>query len=256
MTLPSPVTTASRNERSSGPARREAVLTEYSPYLLDRDLAQMLWQGRDHVGIAELAVDYSRCCNLRRFSDDGVLREAIATAVTSKQHFAYADGYDEGAECYLGLVLGERPIVSMHEGLVVQREKALEQMAFDRSRDGDGDGSGAGGGSGADGKADADGNDNNGGNTGDKGGGNGGDVVPPKPLPREVDLEVQLDKLTVGYQVGSIVEEILQQLYDLGGASTELTFSAYVNVPDGIDEQAQRVIKENANALGVTIRVR
>lgn len=29
-----------------------------------------------------------------------------------------------------------------------------------------------------------------------------------------------------------------------------------VSVPDGIDEQTQRVIKENANALGVAIRVR
>nr|WP_261429409.1 hypothetical protein [Xiamenia xianingshaonis] len=65
-----------------------------------------------------------------------------------------------------------------------------------------------------------------------------------------------LSKNAAGYQVGSIVEEILQQLYDLGGASAELTFNAYVNVPDGIDEQTQRVIKENANALGVTIRVR
>lgn len=39
-------------------------------------------------------------------------------------------------------------------------------------------------------------------------------------------------------------------------ATTELTFGSYVSVPDGIDEQAQSVIKENANALGVTIRVK
>ena len=86
--------------------------------------------------------------------------------------------------------------------------------------------------------------------------GDGGCVVPPKPLPREVELEVQLDKLTAGYQVGSIVEEILQQRYDLGSANAELTFNAYVSVPNGIDEQTQRVIKEKSNALGVMIRVR
>jgi len=234
-------------------SKEEAVLTEYSPYLLDRDLSQMLWQERDHVGVSELAADYSRYCYLRRFSDEGVLREAIAAAVTSKQYFAYADGYDEAAGRYLGLVLGERPIVSMHDGLVVQREKALEQLAFDRG--GDSDGGGAGGGSDAGDGAGAGGN-GDGGNAGGEGTGNGGGAVPPKPLPREVELEMQLDKNAAGYQVGSIVEEILQQLYDLGGASTELTFSAYVSVADGIDEQTQRVIKKNANALGVTIRVR
>ena len=61
---------------------------------------------------------------------------------------------------------------------------------------------------------------------------------------------MRLDKLTAGYQFGSIVEEILQQHYVLGGANTELTFNAYVSVPNGIDEQTQRVIKEKANALG------
>ena len=166
---------------------------------------------------------------------------------------AYADGYDEAAGRYLGLVLGERPIVSMHEGLVVQREKALEQLAFDRGGDG---GAGADGGSDAGGGAGAGGNGSDGGNAVGEGAGNGGGTVPPKPLPREVELEMLLDKNAAGYQVGSIVEEILQQLYDLGGANAELTFSAYVSVADGIDEQTQRVIKENANALGVTIRVR
>ena len=52
------------------------------------------------------------------------------------------------------------------------------------------------------------------------------------------------------------MEEILQQRYDLGSANAELTFNAYVSVPNGIDEQTQRVIKEKSNALGVMIRVR
>ena len=135
----------------------------------------------------------------------------------------------------------------------------MEQLAFDRGGESDGGGAGAGDGSGASAGAGGDGaggGGDTGSGSGSDTGSTGGSVVPPKPLPREVELEVQLDKLTAGYQVGSIVEEILQQLYDLGGASTELTFNAYVSVPDGIDKQTKRVIKENANALGVTIRVR
>lgn len=117
---------------------------------------------------------------MRNFSGEGVLREAIAAAVTTKKCFAYADGYDEGAGRYLGLVFGERPITSMHEGLVAQRGKVLEQLAFDHVGDDDG------------------------GNASDEGVRNSGGTVPSKSLFREVEL----DKLTAGYQVGSIVEEI------------------------------------------------
>lgn len=57
-------------------------------------------------------------------------------------------------------------------------------------------------------------------------------------------------------QVGTVVEEILERLYDLGGTSAELTFEAYVHVDDGIDERTVSVIQENAKTLGVTLRVR
>ena len=73
---------------------------------------------------------------------------------------------------------------------------------------------------------------------------------------REVQIEAHLDRLTAGSQVGGIVEEILQRLYDIPGCDAELTFEAYVNVPDGIDDVTLRVINENANALGITLRTK
>lgn len=226
--------------------KEEAVLREYSPYLLGLDMQNLLWGDRDHVPVSELAADYKQYCYLRRFANEGVLLESIASGVARRDQFAYADGYDDEHRRYIGLMLGERPIVSVREGLVVKRERALEQLAFDSEGDG------------------AEGGD------GTKGGGsehgNGGDVEPgehadppaepPAPqLPTEVSLEMQLDKLTAGYQVGTAVEEILQQLYDIGAADAELSFSAFVTVPEGIPEGTQRAIRENANALGVTIRL-
>ena len=80
-------------------------------------------------------------------------------------------------------------------------------------------------------------------------------ATPPHPRLHDVELEMPLDRLSAGMQVGTGVEEILQQLYDLGGASADLTFEAYVHVADGIDERTVSVIRENANALGVTLRV-
>lgn len=226
--------------------KEEAVLKEYSPYLLGLDMHNLLWGNRDHVPVSELAADYEQYCYLRRFANEGVLLESIASGVARRDQFAYADGYDDENRRYIGLMLGERPIVSVRAGLVVRRERALEQLAFDS------EGNGAEGGSGTEGGSSAS--------------GNGGDVEPgehtdplaepPTPqLPTEVSLEMQLDKLTAGYQVGTVVEEILQQLYDIGAVDAELSFSAYVTVPEGIPEGTQRAIRENANALGVTIRL-
>lgn len=226
--------------------RDEAVLSEYSAFLLDRDLSTLLWQGRDHIACAELSKDYAQYCYLRRFSDEGVLREAIAAAVTAKDYFAYADGYDEEKGRYLGLVLGERPVVSMRDGLVVQRERALEQLAFEKSEEEPDSPATSRGGTGAATGGSGEGED-----------ASGGEPAVPKPQPpHEVEVEAQLDRLSAGVQVGQLVDEILQQLYDLGGTSAELTFNAYVSVPDGIDEATQRAIKENARVLGATIRVR
>lgn len=226
--------------------KEEAVLKEYSPYLLGLDMHNLLWGNRDHVPVSELAADYEQYCYLRRFANEGVLLESIASGVARRDQFAYADGYDDENRRYIGLMIGERPIVSVRAGLVVRRERALEQLAFDS------EGNGAEGGSGTEGGSSAS--------------GNGGDVEPgehtdplaepPTPqLPTEVSLEMQLDKLTAGYQVGTVVEEILQQLYDIGAVDAELSFSAYVTVPEGIPEGTQRAIRENANALGVTIRL-
>ena len=220
----------------------EIVLTEYSPYLLDRDISGMLLRDRDHMACAELADDYMRYCYLRRFSDVGVLRDAITRGVEGKDYFAYADGWDDARGRYLGLRLGERPVVDMRSGLVVRREKALEQIAF-TPEPGPGPTPGP---SPQPGPA--------------PGPGPSPDPIPtpdePKPLPHDVELEAQLDRLSAGMQVGTIIEEILQRLYDLGGTDADLTFEAFVHVPDGIDERTSGVIKENAKTLGVTIDIR
>ncbi|MBQ6523654.1 MAG: DUF499 domain-containing protein [Atopobiaceae bacterium] len=230
-------------------ARDELVLTDYSPFLLSHDLDSMLWNGRDHMSASELVDDYCRYLYLRRLADSGVLRSCLERGVESGDYFAYADGWDEEKGRYAGLRMGPemgRPHVDLSSGLVVQVTIALRELAFGRGDD-DGDGGGQGGDNG--------GHDDGDGDSGGDGD-NGGGVTPPVELVHEVRLEASLDKLAAGMEVGDIVAEILQQLYDLGGVSAELTFSAIVDVADGVDEKTMRVVRENANTLGVTLRTK
>lgn len=220
----------------------EIVLTEYSPYLLDRDISGMLLRDRDHMACSELADDYMRYCYLRRFSDVGVLRDAITRGVEGKDYFAYADGWDNERGRYLGLRLGERPVVDMRSGLIVRREKALEQIAFTPEP----------------GPAPQPGPSPQPGPAPGPGPSPGPTPTPdePKPLPHDVEVEALLDRFSAGMQVGTIIEEILQRAYDLGGTDANLVFSASVHVPDGIDERTSSVMRENAKTLGVTIDIR
>lgn len=232
----------------------ELVAEVYSPFLLQRDLESLLLAGRDSIAASELRDDFCRYCYLRRLRDEGVLAEAIAQGAASKDYFAYADGQD-GDERFLGLRMGVRPAVDLHSGLVVAREAALAQLAFDREREERKpgadvpDSSPEPGGRQPGNRPDAE-------PVGKLGGEPETPSEPPTPVMHDVELEATLDQWSAGSDVGTIVEEILQRLYDLRGSSAHLTLSAEVSVPGGIDDTTLRIIKENAGSLGVTLRVR
>ena len=223
------------------------VAKAFSPFMLQRDLDDILLGGRRSVQIPEIWNDYCRYCYLQTLASEEVLKASIEQAVQSRDYFGYADGEGDDGR-FLGLTLGERPFVDMRNGVIVSREAALEQLAFDRDREREGT--------------------------------VGGDATPPNPegeqggtphghdeleinggeqqKPRftEVDLEAHLDQWSAGSDVGNIVEEILQRLYDQKGSSAYLTLSAEVSVPGGIDDTTLRIIEENAKTLGVTLRIR
>ena len=133
-------------------------------------------------------------------------------------------------------------------GIIGSGEAGLEQLAFDHDHDGGGSDGGddtppnpearQGDSSRRDGKPNAHGEE------------------PQRPRFTEVELEASLDQWSAGSEVGNIIEEILQRLYDQKGSSAHLTLSADVSVPDGIDDTTLRIIEENAKTLGVTLRIR
>ena len=176
-----------------------------------------------------------------------VLANSIAQGAQSGDYFGYADGRDEEGR-FLGLKLGERPMVDMRSGLVVVREKSLEQLAVDRAAEKS---------IGPDGDIANEGDGGHGGTHDNEGDANGPSGLRPQPETsqvHEVELEAVLDQWSAGSDVGTIVEEILQRLYDLKGASARLTLTVEVSVPGGINETTMRIITENARNLGVTLR--
>jgi hypothetical protein len=223
------------------------VAQAFSPFMLQRDLDDILLGEKKSVRVSDIWNDYCRYCYLQTLASEEVLKASVEQAVQSRDYFGYSDGEGDDGR-FLGLTLGERPIVDMRTGVIVSREAALEQLAFDRDREREG----------------TDGGDATPPNPeGEQGGTphghdepetNGGEQQ--KPRFTEVDLEAHLDQWSAGSDVGNIVEEILQRLYDQKGSSAYLTLSAEVSVPGGIDDTTLRIIEENAKSLGVTLRMR
>ncbi|MGI6230714.1 MAG: DUF499 domain-containing protein [Tractidigestivibacter sp.] len=235
------------SKRAWNRAKADGLVAEaFSPYMLERDLDAILLGERDNIRVSELWDDYCRYCYLQTLTSQEVLQTSVEQGVQSRDYFAYADGVDDDGR-YLGIRLGERPVVDMSNGLVLSREVALEQLAFNKPGGGDSTPSDdkdnpTGGGGNVDTKEPDSEEANN--------------PEPEKPKVREIEIEASLDQWSAGSEVGTIVEEILQRLYDLEGSSAYLTLSAEVYVPNGIDDTTLRIVDENAKTLGVTLRKR
>jgi hypothetical protein len=77
-----------------------------------------LWRG-DHVAIKQLVEDFARYVYLLRIKEPGVLLQSIRDGrgllTWSKDSFAFAEGYDEGAGRYRGLRGGQMVAVSLDD---------------------------------------------------------------------------------------------------------------------------------------------
>jgi hypothetical protein len=75
---------------------------------------------------------------------------------------------------------------------------------------------------------------------------------PPPPKPRKVTLfvgSVKLDDARVGRDAGRVADEVLSHLTTLKGAKAKVTLEIEVEVPDGIGDDVVRVVTENATTL-------
>jgi hypothetical protein len=197
-----------------------------------------LWRG-DSVPIKQLAEDFAKYLYLPRLRDPEVLVESVRAGLSvliRTDTFAYAEGWDEKKERYLGLrTTGVSSISLEGKGLLVKPEIAAKQLEADRAIV-----ETATAGAGVIG---------NGGATGTYTGGTPAATEEEKRLPVRFYGSVELDATRLGRDAGKIAEEVIQHLTSLMNSKVELTLEIKADVPEGVPDNIVRTVTENCRTL-------
>lgn len=203
------------------------------------------WQGGERVLLRQLWEYFSRYPYLPRLRDQDVLLGAVQNGVgqiTWHETFAYAAGWDDARQRYLGLRAGENASVLLDgQSLLVKPEAAQRQMDAERAQQEQQTPS----------------------PTGQavamptlSGATPPGRETPPLPPPqpsvvkhRRFHGSVKLDTLRLSSQAGTIHEAIVQHLQGLVDADVQVTLEIQAYLPDGAPENVARTVTENARTL-------
>lgn len=201
-----------------------------------------LWQGGERVLLRQLWEYFSRYPYLPRLRDQDVLLGAVQNGVgqiTWHETFAYAAGWDEARQRYLGLRAGENASVLLDgQSLLVKPEAAQRQMDAERAQQEQQKPSPAGQAAEPAAVTPTPGHA----------------ALSPEPQPsafkhRRFHGSVKLDTLRLSSQAGTIHEAIVQHLQSLVGADVQITLEIHANLPDGAPENVVRTVTENARTL-------
>jgi len=206
----------------------ELLLPVLGPARLRMELDRALWRDRPHIGIKQLWEYQCSYLYLPRLKDRDVLLRAIqegASTVVASDTFAYAEGYDEDADRYVGLRLGGGgSVVIDSSSLLVKPEVAREYIEKQPIPPPQSPGPSPP---------------------------SPGPILPPRPqaLPKRFHASVTLDSGRVGRDAGRIADEILSHLSVLPGAKLRVTMEIEAEAPEGTPEHVQRTVSENASVL-------
>ncbi|MBK8205305.1 MAG: DUF499 domain-containing protein [Planctomycetes bacterium] len=221
-------------------AKSDLIYEQLGPKRLKMELDNFnLWGGRGAVGIKALWEEYlTRYVYLPRLTDEQVLLDSIRAGLQGNgmmcEFFAYAEGYDEVKQRFEGLRTKPGHVGNHPDALIVKAEVALAQQAKEKEAEKPKEGTG--------GPQPDDGPD--------KGPGGGEPPSPPKPvLPRHFTAAKTLNSFKVGLEAAKIADEILTHLTALSGADVTVRLTIDGEFPDGVREDIQRIIKENARTL-------
>jgi predicted AAA+ superfamily ATPase len=196
-----------------------------------------LWRG-EHVAIKQLMQDFASYLYLPRLVRPLVLSESVRAGISlltwEQDTFAYAEGYDEGKQRYVGLQSSVNlPLGPDDAGLIVKPAIARAQMIRDTPPP-----------------------PTPGGESVPLPPG-GGTPLPPPPSPgatrpKSYHGVVVLDPQRVGRDAGQIGTEVVAHLVGLIGATVQVTLEIHADVPDGVPETVVRTVTENARTLKFT----
>jgi hypothetical protein len=229
----------------------DLLVNQLAGHPLRREMDKIpLWPaGLDQIPIRQLMDYYAQYPYLTRVRDSKVIAEAIEDGVAlttwAQDSFAYADDWDETANRYRGLRVGQRVSVNTNgSGFIIRPDAALRQIADDQALVASttttvsypsilaGQGSG----------------------TVKEGANVTTGAVQPSTLPvvtkaRRFHGAIQLDPTRMSRDASTINMEVLQHLTSLMGANARITLEIEIDVPDGVPDNVVRTVMENCRTL-------
>lgn len=223
-------------------ASDEGLMPELGPSRLDRELQKYIWNGKPHLGLADLWEYLNRYIYLPRVKNQAVLARAVQTAVSQMVPgvFAYAERWNENAETYEGLVVSGSPnaqIVIDRDSVIITPEAAEAARAKELRDRGTGNG------------GEEPGTSTGLGEIGDD------PPVPPPPPPGPADPTrftgtVMISPERPARDIHQIVEAIVEQLTTIQGCDVSIRLEIDAEAPGGLDRAKVRTLLENATTLG------
>ena len=195
-----------------------------------------LWRG-EHVGVKQLAEDFSKYLYLPRLKDQDVLitavREGIGLLTWESDTFAYAESWDAKKKEYLGLQAGKSThIIVDNQSVVVKSEVArvqFEKLKPEVGKEGEV------------GKVEPP-------VKGEK------PKVPPQPKkpPTRFHASVKLNPQRLARDIENIANEVILHVGNQVNAEVEITLDIQAKIPGGANENTVRTVSENCKTLNFT----
>ena len=207
----------------------EMLITAFAGTRLRHELDRIpLWQG-DDIGVRALWELFAQYVYLPRLRDQSVFLGAVQSGVASltwnPDTFAYAEGRDEKAGRYLGLIGGQQCVAILDSNsLLVKPEVAAAQVAEEQKTGGSEE-------------------------EGEEGQGEGEPepVGPVARVLRRFHGSVALDPVRANKDIADIVDNVVQHLVSEGEVQLRLEIEA--DMPDGAPDNVVRTVNENAKVL-------
>ena len=221
--------------------QNEQLITIWAPALLNMQLEDLLWQGRNEIKVDELWKLLCTYCYLPRLASFEVLQTCIQNGVNSEDYFAYADSVTDGK--YTALKYNQYVGFVDRSGYLVKQIAALKQKNAEAQ---------------AkpepqpqpnpwkvpEGEQPESPNDNHMPQPATE-------PQPHQPQNRSFSMTATLDNTRVVKNIGSLMDEIINHLMQIDGAKVELKLLVEAEMPNGTPVNIARAIKENCATLKV-----
>lgn len=237
--------------------QEEQVILKWAPALLQMSLDDLLWKDSNDIQIKKLWEYLSTYCYLPRLANYSVLEDAIRSGLPSEEFFALAAGYNN--DRYIDLKFNKAVLGINQSDLLVKTNVAMKQLVKEREQNQGGAGgqNEPGSGTGMPGGEQPGGGSTgtgtgSGAGTGSGGQAGGSGTGAQTPMNKHFYMSAKLDNVRINKDVNNYVQEIIQHLNAVSGATVELKLEVEVTAPNGIPAGTVRTVSENCRTLKVT----